>query len=97
MTHSRRVAGLRLGELQCCYVATGSLIHKNENLTGHDVAMCLVMLSTFDGSMCCMLCWELRPREPTMAQNGVSSVYMDFSLALEMKVTGFLLQRRWVK
>ena len=22
--------------LQCCCVATGSLIHKNENLTGHD-------------------------------------------------------------
>ena len=37
MTRSRRVAGSSLLELQCCHVATGSLIHKkNENPTGRD-------------------------------------------------------------
>ena len=33
---SRRVAGSNLRELQCCHMATGSLIHKNEYLTGRD-------------------------------------------------------------
>ncbi|KAK2138906.1 hypothetical protein LSH36_2218g00020 [Paralvinella palmiformis] len=35
-TRSRRVAGSKLREVRCCHVATGSLILKNENMTGRD-------------------------------------------------------------
>ena len=56
---SWRVICLRLRELQCCHVATGSLIHKNENLRGHDDCV-WVTFCAFNGTMCCMLPWELR-------------------------------------
>ena len=57
-TRSRTVAGLRLCELQCCHVVTGSLVHiKNEYLTG--LCVCNT-LSAYNGSMRCMIPWELR-------------------------------------